>query len=87
MTIWKLSITGGERMSHATIKQEIVRQLDHMSPELQIRVLDFAQALVQPKGVHGKQLLRFAGILKDDDVRNITQAIEEGCEQVEISEW
>jgi len=46
MTIWKLSITGSERMNHATIKQEIVRQLDHMSPELQIRVLDFAQALV-----------------------------------------
>lgn len=84
--IWKLSI-GSERMSHATIKREIVRQLDHMSPELQIRVLDFAQALVQPKGVPGKQLLRFAGVLKEEDVHFMTQAIEEGCEQVEISEW
>lgn len=74
-------------MSHATIKQEIVRQLDHMSPELQIRVLDFAQALVQHRGVPGKQLLRFAGSMEADDVKAMIQAVEEGCEQVEISEW
>jgi hypothetical protein len=74
-------------MRQTTIKQEIIKKLDHMPPELQLRVLDFTQALVQPKGVPGKQLLRFAGILKADDIRAITQAIEEGCEQVEISEW
>ncbi|MDP2844863.1 MAG: hypothetical protein Q8N79_02160 [Candidatus Methanoperedens sp.] len=73
----------------SAIKQKIIEQLNHMPPKLQLRVLDFAQALVpsSPKGVPGNKLLRFAGMLKADDVQAITQAVEEGCEQVEISEW
>jgi hypothetical protein len=76
-------------MNHSTIKQEIVRQLDHLPLELQRRVLDFTQALVLslPKGVSGKQLLRFAGVLKAEDAQVMTQAIEAGCERVDTNEW
>ncbi len=75
-------------MNHSTIKQEIARRLDHLPLELQRRVLDFTQALVLslPKGVSGKQLLRFAGVLKAEDAQVMTQAIEAGCEQVDTNE-
>lgn len=76
-------------MTYSTIKQEIVRELDHLPLELQRRVLDFAQALVLslPKGVPGRQLLRFAGALEAEDIQAMTQAIEAGCEQVDVDEW
>ncbi len=75
-------------MNHSTIKQEIVRQLDHLPLEFQRRILDFTQALVLslPKGVSGKQLLRFAGVLKAEDAQVMTKAIEAGCERVDTNE-
>ncbi|HLB70042.1 MAG: hypothetical protein OIN88_03165 [Candidatus Methanoperedens sp.] len=73
----------------STIKQDIARQLDHLPPEAQRQVLDFVQALAKsfPKGVPGKQLLRFSGILEAEDIKAMTQAIEEGCERVDMNEW
>jgi hypothetical protein len=57
--------------------------------ELQRKVLEFTQALALslPKGVPGKQLLRFAGVIEADDTRVMSQAIEEGCERVDENEW
>ena len=76
-------------MIYSSIKQEIVKRLDYLPLELQRRVLDFTRALVlsQPKGVPGKQLLRFAGILEAEDAQAMTQAIEAGCERVDVNEW
>ena len=78
-----------ERMSDSTIKQAIIEQLDHMPYEVQHKVLDYAQSLVPypPKGTSGKLLLRFSGSIKTEDIIVMTQAIEEGCEQVDIDEW
>ena len=47
----------------SAITQQIINQLDQLPLELQRKVIDFMQALVisLPKGVPGKQLLRFAG--------------------------
>ncbi len=76
-------------MTHSSIKKEIVEQLDHLPLELQKQVLDFTRTLASspPKGVPGKQLLSFAGILKPADAQAMTQAIEAGCEQVDADEW
>ncbi len=73
----------------STIMQNIAKQLNHLSPELQHQVLDFAQALAKsyPKGVPGKQLLRFSGVMGAEDVQAMTQAIEAGCERVDMNEW
>ena len=75
-------------MTHSLIKQEIAEQLDHLPPELQRQVLDFARALTlsSPKGVPGKQLLQFAGTLTEEDAQAMMQAIETGCEQVDANE-
>jgi len=76
-------------MANASIKSEIVEQLDALPHELQQQVLDFARALTltAPKGVPGKQLLRFAGAIQRDDLQAMSQAIEAGCERVNLDEW
>jgi hypothetical protein len=71
-----------------SIKRKLLEQLETLPYEFQRRVLDFAQALALsvPKGVAGKQLLRFAGALPADDLQMMAQAIEAGCEKVEWDE-
>jgi hypothetical protein len=70
-------------------RREIIKRLDRLPFEIQIKILDLAEAAAPStqKGVSGKKLLRFAGILNADDVTDMTQAIENGCEKVDINEW
>jgi hypothetical protein len=70
-------------------RREIIKRLDRLPFEIQIKILDLAEAAAtsSQKGVSGKKLLRFAGILNADDVNEMTQAIENGCEKVDINEW
>lgn len=65
---------------------ELLRELPY---ELQWRVLEFTRALALsvPRGVPGEQLVRFAGAIPLDDVERMRQAIEQGCEQVNVNEW
>jgi hypothetical protein len=71
------------------LKQEILEQLDHLPAELQRRVLVFAQSLSVSgsKGVPGRELQRFAGILSKDEAKVWMKAIETGCERVDLNEW
>jgi len=73
----------------STIKQDIARQLDQLPLELQRQVLDFAHALGRsfPKGVQGKRLLGFSGIMETEDIKAMSEAIESGCERVDMNEW
>jgi hypothetical protein len=73
----------------STIKQDVIRQLDQLPPELQRQVLDFAHALAvsAPKGVQGKRLLSFSGIMETEDIQAMSEAIEAGCERVDMNEW
>ncbi|MCL5673277.1 MAG: hypothetical protein M1407_01475 [Deltaproteobacteria bacterium] len=68
------------------IKENIVNQIDMLPYALQLRVLDFVTSL-SPKGVKGKSLLRFKGTISANDLREISKAIEEGCEKADINEW
>ena len=36
---------------------------------------------------HGKDLLRFVGSIPADDLKRMSDAIEEGCETVDLNEW
>jgi hypothetical protein len=73
-------------MTNTDIKENLIAQLDKLPYTLQLRVLDFAKAII-PKGVDGKSLLRFEGAIPADDLKLMSKAIEEGCEKVDISEW
>jgi hypothetical protein len=59
-----------------------IEQLDKLPIELQKRVLDFTHALFisAPRGTPGKNLLRFAGMIDEEDLNVMEKAIEEGCE-------
>ena len=72
-----------------SIVEKVVEQLKALPQELQWRVLEFTRALAvsTPHGVSGVQLLRFAGAIALDDVNIMRQAIEQGCEQVDVNEW
>lgn len=72
-----------------SIVEKVVEQLKALPQELQWRVLEFTRALSvsTPHGVSGVQLLRFAGTIPLDDVNIMRQAIEQGCEQVDVNEW
>jgi chromosome segregation and condensation protein ScpB len=63
-----------------------VRKLPY---ERQRQVLRFAEALVQaePKGVTWKELARFAGCIPKDQLRQMAEAIEEGCERIDVDGW
>jgi hypothetical protein len=56
---------------------------------MQERVLRFVTSLAgsAPKGEHGAALLQFASSLDAVSARQMTQAIEEGCERAGAGEW
>jgi hypothetical protein len=68
---------------------EMLAQLQSLPAAQQQRVLAYARALAsgKPTGVPGKELLRFAGTIPPEDLRQMTQAIAEGCEQVDPHAW
>ena len=38
-------------------------------------------------GVAGKQLLRFAGTIGEDDLQVMSQSVDEACEKIDLDEW
>ncbi len=71
------------------LKKQILEQLDILPYEQQRRILDFARALAAsvPAGVAGRELLRFAGTIDANDLQLMAQAIEDGCERIDLDEW
>jgi hypothetical protein len=71
------------------IKMKVIEQLDNLPENLQQQVLVFIQELqsIKGRGVNGSQLVKFAGSISVDDLERMSQAIEDGCEQVDANEW
>ncbi len=71
------------------IVDKVVEQLKDLPQELRWRVLEFTRALAQstPRGVSGRELLQFAGVISPEDAELMREAIERGCEQVDVDEW
>ena len=76
-------------MSEADLKKQIITQLDTLSVDLQRKVLDFMEGLtiVLPRGISGRSLLRFDGVIEPEDAQLMKKAIEEGCERVDDVDW
>ncbi|HET90631.1 MAG TPA: hypothetical protein ENN99_07830 [Chloroflexi bacterium] len=71
------------------VVDKVVEQMQVLPHELQWQVLEFTRALAHSvtRGVSGRTLLRFAGVISSDDVELMRQAIERGCEQVDANGW
>lgn len=71
------------------VKDRIMRDLDRLSPERQKHAAELVGGLVcsLPQGASVEDLLEVVGILDEESAREMTQAIEEGCERVDPGEW
>lgn len=71
------------------ISDNLLKELDRLAPDDQHRVLDFARALAeaQARGTAASTLFRFVGVWDAKTADEISAAIEEGCEQVNLDEW
>lgn len=76
-------------MAESAIKNQILEDLEQLSPEQQKRAAELVHSLVsrRPKGTPGRDLLKFAGTLDHQSAREMMEAIEEGCERVDLDGW
>lgn len=67
-------------MSQAVIT-EVVQEMEKLPDDLQRQVLEFTKRLSAsvPRGVPGKNLLRFVGTIPADELQQMRQAIEQDC--------
>lgn len=74
-------------MVSPVLEQELHRQLEALSPERQ--VLEYPRALsgTLPPGVPGPALLRLAGTIDAADLKIMSQAADEDCEQIALEDW
>jgi hypothetical protein len=72
------------------IKEQILTDLDRLSPGQQQRAAEFVHGLVSPplpRGASVEDLLKVSGTLDAESAREMMAAIEEGCERVDLDEW
>lgn len=76
-------------MNQSITIQQIVERLETLSPILQKQVLNFTLELSNemPEGAPIHEFLKFSGSIPSEDLEQMKQAIEEGCEQIYASEW
>jgi hypothetical protein len=73
----------------SAIVTKVIEQLESLPEDLQRQVLTFVEALqaTVQRGVPGKELLEFAGAIPAEDLCLMRQAIQDGCERVDLNEW
>jgi hypothetical protein len=71
------------------IKEQILSDLDRLSPEQQQRAAELVHGLVNPRlqGASIEDLLTVAGTLDEESAREMREAVEESCERVDLEEW
>jgi hypothetical protein len=71
------------------VKDQILQDLDQLSAEQQKQAAELVHGLVSrlPKGASIEDLMQLAGSLDDQSAREMMEAIEEGCERVDLDEW
>lgn len=71
------------------IQDQILEDLGQLSATEQKRAAEMVHSLVSPptRGGSIEDLMRVAGSLDDQSAREMMEAIEEGCERVDLSEW
>jgi hypothetical protein len=75
-----------------TIREQIIAQIDHLTPDQQAHLLAVARQLRQsklPRGTSGDVLLamRDRFVFAPGDVDAMMQAIEEGCGKIDWDGW
>jgi hypothetical protein len=71
------------------IPQRIAKQVEQLPPAMQEQVLRFVVSLTSavPIGEKGADLLQFSGSLDSTSAREMRDAIERECHQVDPDQW
>ncbi len=71
------------------VKDQILKDLDRLSPDQQKRAAELVSGLVSvlPQGASIEDLQKVAGTLDEESAREMMAAIEDGCERVDPDEW
>ena len=70
------------------LTSQIQTELGKLGPDAQQRVLDFVRRLKQPgKGMSADVLKKHIGCIDAKDGQAMRDAVESGCEQVNMDEW
>ena len=71
-----------------SLTREILEEVEQLDMERQRRVLGFARSLNRDRqGTPGNTLLQFMGAIPTEDLQQMADAIEQGCEGVNPNEW
>ncbi len=76
-------------MTKTLTTNNIAEQIDKLPENMKFKVSDFVNSLIigKPKGVEGKNLLKFEGAISEKDIELMSKAIKDGCEKVDDNEW
>lgn len=76
-------------MIDSTLKEQLLDELERLSPEQLARVYRYAHELASPlpRGAAVEQLEALAGSIDDASARQMIAAIDEAFERVDPSEW
>ena len=76
-------------MTAPASKTQLLEDFERLPANLQktIGELTHALAVARPRGVPARSLLKHAGVLDAEAARQMREAIEEGCEQVDSRDW
>ena len=70
------------------LPSQIHTELGDLGPDAQRQVLEYVRSLKQrPKGMSGAELKKHIGTISATDAKSMIDAIEAGCEQVNLDEW
>jgi hypothetical protein len=71
------------------LKEQILTDLDQLSPEQQKRAAELVHGLVAPwpRGASIADLLKLAGTLDSETAGEMMEVIEKGCGRVDLNEW
>lgn len=76
-------------MGNLSLKEEILVHINAFTYEKQRLVMDYICSIESEtlRGVSGKELVRYAGLISPDDLAEMATTIQAGCEQVDSNEW
>ncbi len=74
---------------NVNIVSEAAEQMANLPYGLQERALKFIRELTLPEksGIPGRRLLKYAGFIPSDDLRIMSEVIENDCGRIDSNEW
>lgn len=74
---------------HNVIISEVAERMESLPCDLQKRALQFIRNLnlSEKNGIHGESLLKYSGSIPLDDLKIMSEAIENDCRKIDINEW